>query len=84
MFHCLDKGNLHASFNAQAFQREQLQLVTKKNTSNSTETKIEKSFGQNFLLSLAHCVCMDLVSSLFKFFARFTFFGFKPHFLFLF
>lgn len=22
MFHCLDKGNLHASFNAQAFQRE--------------------------------------------------------------
>jgi hypothetical protein len=56
--------------------------VTKKNTSNSTKTEIEKSFGQNFLLSLAHCVCTVLVSSLFKFFARFIFLGFEPHFLF--
>lgn len=65
-------------------KREQLQLVTKKNTSNSTKTEIEKSFGQNCLLSLAHCVCTVLVSSLLNFFARFIYFGFKPHFLFLF
>jgi len=75
MFHCLDKGNLHASFNAQAFQRESnCNLWQRKNTSNSTKTEIEKSFGQNFLLSLAHCVCTVLVSSLFKFFARYFWF----------
>jgi hypothetical protein len=38
------------------FKESKLQLVTKKNTSNSTKTEIEKSFGQNFLLSLAQCV----------------------------
>jgi hypothetical protein len=82
MFHCLDKGNLHASFNAQAFQRESnCNLWQRKTHPILQKLKLKNLLGRISCWVL-RSVCTVLVSSLFKFFARFIYFWFQAPFSF--